>query len=264
MNKLADQLLKGGNWPQVVLLVGTRFSDKQELAQTVMRQLLCQHTSDESCVSCPVTLLHHPDVYQVSPEEDESFISLEAVKEGIRHIYHSPLLSSKKFLYIQSAELLSTEAANALLKPIEDYHPNRHIFLLTTSAERLLPTIRSRAVILNCLKHTQEISETPTVLWQADLNALPQTILERSPERFQLVERLHASLATLPSAELRQVLTEEGAKWQNIFLRAHRMTENRLKRHQLRLVAEQCERFPQLTQQHVSIKSILETLITTV
>lgn len=263
MNPQVEQALKQGKWPQVVLLVGTRLSNKQEFSQQVMRQLICQHAVGESCLSCPVELRVHPDIYQVEPVEDESLISLEAVKDGVKHIYHSPLLGAKKILYIQAAELLSTEAANALLKPIEDYHPNRHIFLLTTSAERILPTIRSRSVIINCLQITQELTTSSSPL-QADLGALPLSILDRSPQRFQLVERIHAALAKLPNSKVRQLLTEEAAKWQTIFLRAHRTSEHRPQQRQLRALAEQCEQLPQLTQQHVSIRSILETLITTV
>lgn len=263
MNQFIDQLLTGGNWPQVVLLVGTRRSSKQELALQAIRQLICQHSNQEPCISCPVELSNHPDVYQVTPLEDESFISLAAVKDGIKHMYYSPLLASKKIIYIQSAELLSIEAANALLKPIEEYHPNRHFFLLTTSADRILPTIRSRSVILNCLTTCPTSNHTSSPL-EADLSALPTSILERSPVRFQLVERLHTALAKLPQTQVRQLLTEEAAKWQTIFLRAHRTTEHRFKKKQLRALAEQCERIPHLTQQHVSLRSIFETLITTV
>lgn len=263
MNKLAEQLLEVGKWPQVALLVGSRTSNKQELALQVMRHLVCQHPTTEACISCPVELSTHPDVYSVSPLEEESLISLTAIKEGIKHIYQSPLLSSKKILYVQAAELLSIEAANALLKPIEDYHPNRHIFLLTTAAEHILPTIRSRAVLLNCLVSNLPTGETPTSAIQKDLQLLPQAIVDGSVDRYQLIERLHTSLAKLANVELRLLLTEEAAKWQTVFLRAHQTSGQQHKKQQLRSLAEQCEQIPTLIQQHVSLKSILETLITT-
>lgn len=265
MNKLVEQLLQVERWPQVVLFVGPRHSNKEDLTQHAMRQLICSHPKAESCVSCPVDLFRHPDVYLITPQADESLISLEAVKAGITHLYQSPFLSSKKILLIQASELLSTEAANALLKPIEDYHPNRHIFLLTTTAEQILPTIRSRSVMLSCLANNPVALNKATLsALEMDLEAFPQVILDHSRDRFQLVERLHTALAKLPNAELRTLLTEEAVKWQTVFLQAHRTNENRIKKQQFRLLVELCERVPALTQQHVSLKTILETLITTI
>lgn len=59
-------------------------------------------------------------------------------------VYHSPYTASRRVFIIEEAELLNQTGQNALLKTLEEPPPATVLILLTTNADRLLPTIRSR------------------------------------------------------------------------------------------------------------------------
>ncbi|MCH2160613.1 MAG: AAA family ATPase [Phycisphaerales bacterium] len=59
-------------------------------------------------------------------------------------VYHSPYTATRRVFIIEEAELLNQTGQNALLKTLEEPPPATILILLTTNADRLLPTIRSR------------------------------------------------------------------------------------------------------------------------
>lgn len=256
-------LIQRGKWPQSTVFIISQRLNTTDLAALLMRQLLCQHTSLEHCPSCGLQLNTHPDIRWLERPEDETTLSLELVKQSIQHLYQSPFISQKKILFIPQAESLSTEAANALLKPIEDYKQDRHLVLFTTDLQKLLPTVRSRSVVFHLPAKLQQATQASNPL-EVDLHALPQAILSRSAERFQLTERIHKAAADLPPSQVRRLLTEQATQWQNIFLQEHRSSQAAAKKQQLRKLAQVCEKLPQQLQQHVSLKSALDILITCV
>jgi len=87
-----------------------------------------------------------PDYMLVAPEK--GIISMQAIRDLKQWISRTPLQSRKKVVVIQSAELMAEEPQNAFLKSLEEPAPYAHIFLLTSNAGRLLPTILSRTVQL--------------------------------------------------------------------------------------------------------------------
>lgn len=257
-------LILRGKWPQSTVFSISQRLNTKELASFIMRQLLCQHTSQEQCSSCALQLHTHPDIRWLERPEDETTLSLGLVKQSIQHLYQSPLISQKKILFISNAESLSTEAANALLKPIEDYKQDRHLILFTTDLQRLLPTVRSRSVLFHFPAKPRVTTTKESNPLEIDLHALPQAILSRSSERFQLTERIHKATADLPQSEVRRLLTEQASEWQNIFLQELRQQQPAAKKQQLLKLAQLCETVPQQLQQHVSLKSALDILITCV
>lgn len=257
-------LIQKGKWPQSTIFVISQRLNTTELATFIMRQLLCQHDAQDQCSSCALQLHSHPDIRWLERPEDETTLSLELVKQSIQHLYQSPFISQKKILFIPQAESLSTEAANALLKPIEDYKQDRHLVLFTTDQQRLLSTVRSRSVLFYLPAKLRPGTEEVSNPLEIDLHALPQAILSRSPERFQLTERIHKAAADLPPSQVRRLLTEQATEWQNIFLQEHRTAQPAAKKQQLRKLAQLCEKLPLQLQQHVSLKSALDILITCV
>lgn len=87
----------------------------------------------------------HPDVLIIPPDPPQMMIKLDQVRHVIAGIYYRPT-EAKERVYIFTDSAFMKEAANSLLKVLEEPPEFATIFLLTENAGELLPTIRSRAM----------------------------------------------------------------------------------------------------------------------
>lgn len=257
--------LNTGNAPQVVIFYGPRTTHPEAVVSSLIRHLICAHQAEEKCASCRYSPLQHPDVYVISRDHEDSLISLDSVKLGIAHLSRTPFLSQRVICVIPAAESLSIEAANALLKPLEDTKPRRHIFLLTHDIERIIPTLRSRATPVRLTEvsvpKAQQNNENRSTALIKNLESLACLLLEKSPQRFSLVESIHSQCADFSQPHILEILTEQSQKWQNMFLQEHRSQTDPVRRQELRALARCCERIPEYVRRHVSIKTILDNFI---
>jgi DNA polymerase III subunit delta' len=88
----------------------------------------------------------HPDVLVIPPDPPQLLIKLGQVRTVIREIYRMPA-DAKRAIYIFTSAAFMKEAANSLLKILEEPPAYASIFLLAENTGELLPTIRSRAGI---------------------------------------------------------------------------------------------------------------------
>ncbi len=89
----------------------------------------------------------HPDVLIIPPDPPQMMIKVDQVRRVIEHIYFRPSEARERvFIFTDSAFM--KEAANSLLKVLEEPPDYATIFLLTENAGELLPTIRSRSMVL--------------------------------------------------------------------------------------------------------------------
>ena len=134
------------------ILNGERGAGKKLLANLFARTLQCEEQGEEACGecrSCKQSMSNNqPDIICVTHEKSGS-ISVDDIREQVNNdIMIKPYSSPHKIYIIPEADLLTIQAQNALLKTIEEPPEYAIIFLLTENAESLLPTIRSRCVIL--------------------------------------------------------------------------------------------------------------------
>ena len=147
-----------GNRPNAWLLTGRRDTGKTAFARHLAQALLCEQPQAEHqpCGNCPSCHLFaqgsHPDYYELAPElpaEGESArkllqIKIDAVRAVLAPLLQSSVRGGLRVVLVQPAETMNTQAANALLKMLEE-PPESVVFLLVThSKDRLLPTIKSR------------------------------------------------------------------------------------------------------------------------
>lgn len=149
------------------------FTGPDNLGKTTMANyfaysLLCQNRSggrgDLPCGLCPACKQHrfsrkekiedgeetsiHGDLHLIKREKDKKNISIDQVRDFIRTLGMSSFLNSYKIGIIKHAETLSLDAANALLKTLEE-PKNKVIIILVTSRPEALPqTIISRSQAL--------------------------------------------------------------------------------------------------------------------
>src|SRR5256885_3356702 len=98
----------------------------------------------------------HPDVLVVPPDPPQMMIKVDQVRHVIGSVYYRPAEAREK-VYIFTSSAFMKEAANSLLKILEEPPEFATLFLLSENANELLPTIRSRSGIfaLAALKFDQ-------------------------------------------------------------------------------------------------------------
>jgi DNA polymerase-3 subunit delta' len=155
----ARRLAREGSLYPSVILHGTSDEARREAAWELARILLCEAAAAERpCGRCRHCRrigpragadreAFHPDVALL--ERDlRTATSVEATKEMLRIAQVSPFEARGQVFLVAAAESLSGEAANALLKSLEEPHLSapRHFLLLAPSQFDLLPTLRSRSL----------------------------------------------------------------------------------------------------------------------
>ncbi|MGC1370971.1 MAG: DNA polymerase III subunit delta' [Candidatus Sulfotelmatobacter sp.] len=87
----------------------------------------------------------HPDVLIIPPDPPQMMIKVDQVRRVIETIYYRPAEAHER-VYIFTDSAFMKEAANSLLKVLEEPPEFATIFLLSENPGELLPTIRSRAM----------------------------------------------------------------------------------------------------------------------
>ena len=134
------------------ILNGQRGSGKKMLAKLFAMTLQCESDKSDPCGECRSCIQanngNQPDIITVKHEKPAS-ISVDDIRTQVNgDIMIKPYSSPYKVYIIPDADLLTVQAQNALLKTIEEPPEYAVILLLTENADSLLPTIRSRCVML--------------------------------------------------------------------------------------------------------------------
>lgn len=136
------------------ILNGERGSGKRLLADFFAMALQCEERDEDGsacgkCRSCRQAMSgNQPDIVHTTHEKP-STISVEEIRTQVNNdIMIRPYASRYKVYIIGEADKMSVQAQNALLKTIEEPPEYAVILLLTENAQALLPTIRSRCVVL--------------------------------------------------------------------------------------------------------------------
>lgn len=113
-----------------------------------------------------------------------------------------------KLVAITDANQLTPEAANALLKTLEEPPAHTHFILATNQLDNLLPTIRSRCQIHHLATRESSTNSTTTPLTRLPL-----------PEAFNLSKELAASDTPLPTIFQAWLASTTNPVWQQLILR---------------------------------------------
>jgi DNA polymerase-3 subunit delta' len=89
----------------------------------------------------------HPDLLIVPPDPPQLLIKLGQVRQVIHVAFYRPPVESARTFTIFTSSAFMKEAANSLLKVLEEPPEHTSLILLTENPQELLPTIRSRAVV---------------------------------------------------------------------------------------------------------------------
>ncbi|HVX14011.1 MAG TPA: DNA polymerase III subunit [Pirellulales bacterium] len=156
--------LARGRLASTYLFVGPQGVGKHTFALKFAQTLLCAERPAElldPCGYCPACMQvlagTHADLLTIGKPPDRSEIPVQLLigagdrrmREGLCHdISLKPFMGGRRIAIIDDADHLNEEGANCLLKTLEEPPPKSVIILVSTSADRQLPTIRSRSQII--------------------------------------------------------------------------------------------------------------------
>ncbi len=145
------------------LFIGPAGVGKGAFARALARSLVCLEPRPglEACGECSscrqAAVGSHPDIDVVARPPEKSTIPLEAfvgdashrMREGLCwRLLLKPVAGGRKVAIVLDADHLAVEAANCLLKTLEEPPPGAVIIMVGTGLERQLPTIRSRCQVV--------------------------------------------------------------------------------------------------------------------
>ena len=221
--------MRSGHFPQSLILAGPKGAGKYTLALMLAQTVNCLEPAESDglpdfcghCANCRriadaanleeraaeavaardemrdadkretrILIQTHPDVLIVPPDPPQLLIKLGQVREVIHAAYYRPPMEARRAFTIFTSSSFMKEAANSLLKVLEEPPERTSLVLLTDNPHELLPTIRSRAMIYR-------------------LGALPsaeieQLLVERRPE---LKPQQRALVARLAEGAVGRALT---------------------------------------------------------
>ena len=177
---------RSGHFPQSLILAGPRGAGKYTLALMLAKAVNCQQPAEtgglpDFCGECPncarigesvnleervaeavatreemrdvdkretrILIQTHPDVLIVPPDPPQLMIKIGQVRQAIHVAWYRPPVEAKRAFTIFTSSAFMKEAANSLLKVLEEPPETTSLVLLTENPQELLPTIRSRAVV---------------------------------------------------------------------------------------------------------------------
>ena len=178
--------VRAGRFPQALILAGPKGAGKYTLALMLARAVNCLEPPESDglpdfcgrCANCErigeaanleervaeavaareemrdadkretrILIQTHPDVLVVPPDPPQLLIKLGQVRHVIHAAYYRPPAEAHRAITIFTSSGFMKEAANSLLKVLEEPPANTSLILLTENPQELLPTIRSRAVM---------------------------------------------------------------------------------------------------------------------
>lgn len=123
----------------------------------------------------------HPDVLIIPPDPPQLMIKVDQVRRVIETIYYRPG-DAKERVYIFTDSAFMKEAANSLLKVLEEPPDFATIFLLAENPGELLPTIRSRSMIVSLGALSVEELESYLAKHRPDWTAKQRALVARLAE----------------------------------------------------------------------------------
>jgi len=126
--------------PHALLLLGIKGVGKTDFAENFIRVQLCQSAREDNCDCHSCRLIAgktHPDVLWILPEKKGAAIKIDQIREVSDFINH-------RFVLIPNAGSMNINAANALLKTLEEPASGSMLILTCEQASHLPATIVSR------------------------------------------------------------------------------------------------------------------------
>lgn len=139
--------LRSDKLSHAYIFAGPAGSGRKQMARAFVAALFCSRNADDGCGECLECrkLAHgnHPDLYWVEP--DGANIKIDQIRELQQQFAYRSSSARTKVYVLNEADRLTVQAANSLLKFLEEPLTPAIAILITENGQALLPTIQSRA-----------------------------------------------------------------------------------------------------------------------
>ncbi|SKA71211.1 DNA polymerase-3 subunit delta' [Thiothrix eikelboomii] len=215
--------------PHALLFSGQLGCGHEHLVYALAQSLLCLQPDAAAyacgqCRSCKVFAAQaHPDFMLLDLAEDKQVITVEQVRSLHHFLELSRSYSPHRVVMIIHADAMNTNAANSLLKSLEEPADNSYILLFTAHPTQLMPTIRSRCQQLRLASpnqaqaltwlQAQALGQTTAHKLLAITGGRPlAALVEESGERLQQQTLFFNHLIAVLAGNLS--LTEVATQWE--------------------------------------------------
>lgn len=139
--------------PHAFMLTGQKGIGKRHLALSLAYYMLCASPKSElpcgTCKGCELNrAATHPDFILVEPEDTGKAIKIDQVRALSEFLGKTSQQGGYKVAVIEPAEAMNINAANALLKSLEEPSGKTLLLLISHVTSGVMPTIRSRCQLL--------------------------------------------------------------------------------------------------------------------
>ncbi len=212
---LLPALPPAGTPSHAYLFHGPAGTGKRGVARAFAAALLLDGAKQPDTVVARVARDAHPDLTWVRPSGASEVLVSDIDEQVVAAVAHTPFESKRRVFVIESAGTMNDQAANRLLKTLEEPPSFAHLILLAEHREDVLPTIASRC---------QQVRFDPLAdeFVQQGLSGVEGNAIE--PERAAACARLaggDAHLAALLASERGVALREWGEHFVRCALDGH-------------------------------------------
>jgi len=134
------------------LFYGMKGIGKYKLAEQLAGLMVCD--SGIGCGQCHACKMlaagSHPDVFRLGRIEGKRDLNIEQVRSALSFLALSGAESQRRVVILDDAERMNNQAANALLKGLEEPSSGSVLLMVCADLERLPATVRSRCMLQQC------------------------------------------------------------------------------------------------------------------
>src|SRR5947209_14528620 len=145
---LAPALAPGGRASHAYLFHGPGGAGKRSAARAMAALLLQRGSADPHSARERVYSGAHPDLTWVTPSGAHEILVGDIEGPVVAAATKTPFEALSRVFVIERADELGDEAANRMLKTLEEPAPFVHLILLTDRLGEVMPTIRSRCQLV--------------------------------------------------------------------------------------------------------------------
>ncbi len=148
--KNVEKIIEENRLPHSFLIEGGSFEIRKEFGEYIANAIVCEGES-RPCGNCRQCSLFangaNVDISYILPEDGKKNILISAIRSLREDAFIKPHSAQKRIFIIETAELMTEQSQNALLKILEEPPESVVFILLTPSRGQLLDTIVSRCSV---------------------------------------------------------------------------------------------------------------------